>query len=740
MASGIVLATSHDDNITFLTPPARPYTVVTDSSLYQLAMQSDVTVLQLRAINRGSLDRRETLKAGESLLLPATSPLFTHENTDTPIPSNLPELGMGNAPVPKGSPSVEEMKAIESVQLVGRQNWNDMTSDQAKEQAEGLAKGWANSLILSPLQKKTQDLLEQFGKAQLNLNVDDKGRLKNTTASLFTPWYENDEITVFSQLGVHSQDTRTIGNIGTGIRFDRIYWLWGVNVFLDQDISRAHTRGAVGAELWADNLKFAANYYRPLSGWKDSKDFDDYLERPAEGFDVRMQGYLPAYPQLGASAVYEQYFGDEVALFGKDNLQKNPYAVTLGIDYTPISLLTLKISHKQGQSGKSENNAELQLNYQLGTPLKMQLDPDAVIAARSLKGSRHDLVDRNYDIVLEYKEKDGLFELDLASVPSELLEGDNYIMQPLVNSKYRITEVTWNGDVKPLSIVATQGVDNPQGWSITLPAWDSNLNATNRYHLSITLANEKGRRITSNTVEVVVGQHRQGILELEGQGEKPASGLAEDAIRLASYLIDHQGKKISDPTLVPKWIVKDTAGGVVPVVKGDSCPIDEQGRPKTCVREKLSEIQVREGITHYIRELVSTVAAEFIVVADLGSYGISKAQKITFTANSAGMEVASAQILDSKGNDILSTHNAPLVGNEYTVKLFNAAGEDITALFPPEQLRWHLTGKGGLAGCDQSPGTEDTGVTGTRFTPRINSVSNSGVNCGDQGYGLKIVY
>ncbi|MDA5519192.1 inverse autotransporter beta domain-containing protein, partial [Yersinia intermedia] len=74
----------------------------------------------------------------------------------------------------------------------------------------------------------------------------------------------------------------------------------------------------------------------PLSGWKDSKDFDDYLERPARGFDVRFQGYLPAYQQLGASAVYEQYYGDEVALFGKDNLQKDPSAATIGVDYTPF--------------------------------------------------------------------------------------------------------------------------------------------------------------------------------------------------------------------------------------------------------------------------------------------------------------------------------------------------------------------------------------------------------------------
>ena len=33
--------------------------------------------------------------------------------------------------------------------------------------------------------------------------------------------------------------------------------------------------------------------------------------------------YLPR-PQLGASLMYEQYYGDEVGLFGKDKRQKDP--------------------------------------------------------------------------------------------------------------------------------------------------------------------------------------------------------------------------------------------------------------------------------------------------------------------------------------------------------------------------------------------------------------------------------
>ncbi|MDA5519164.1 inverse autotransporter beta domain-containing protein, partial [Yersinia intermedia] len=101
-----------------------------------------------------------------------------------------------------------------------------------------------------------------------------------------------------------------------------------------------------------------------------------------------------------------------------------------------------------GKDGKNNTEVGLQVSYQLGTPLEKQLDPGNVAAMRSLKGSRYDLVDRNYDIVLEYKDKASL-ALDLAAVPMNLLEGDIYMMKPLVRSKYKITGVTWNGDAVP---------------------------------------------------------------------------------------------------------------------------------------------------------------------------------------------------------------------------------------------------------------------------------------------------
>lgn len=47
----------------------------------------------------------------------------------------------------------------------------------------------------------------------------------------------------------------------------------------------------------------------------------------------------------------------------------------------------------------------LAVNYEINTPWKKQIDPASVQAARTLAGSRMDLVDRNNNIVLEYRKR-----------------------------------------------------------------------------------------------------------------------------------------------------------------------------------------------------------------------------------------------------------------------------------------------------------------------------------------------
>lgn len=715
--------------------PVQSYTVKTDTRIAELAHQSGLSVSALRHLNPSITAQQDSLRAGKHIFLPVSSPLFppVHAVADT-----LPELGSDKSSHSQPNTGGIEQNLAQLGKTVGSQDWKHITGEQVKQDASD----WVKNKAESSLQQEAQDLLGKFGKAQVSINVDDKGNFSQSSASLLTPIYDQGKTLVFSQAGVHNQDGRIIGNVGVGQRYDLADhgWLLGYNAFFDHDFSRNHNRLGLGAEAWTDNLKLAGNYYMPLSGWKDSPDFVDYQERPARGFDVRAQGYLPAYPQLGASLVYEHYYGNEVALFGKDNLQKNPSAVTVGVDYTPIPLVTLKASHKQGQGGKQENEANISLNYQIGTPLEKQLSPDAVAASRSLKGSRYDLVDRNYDIVLEYREKQVL-SVDLAAVPSSLLEGDSYIMHPVVNSKYAITSIRWNGDNVPLSLKATQGNLNPQGWQITLPAWDSTPGASNIYHLSVTVTDEHNHEQTSNVVDILVGQQRSGELTILGVSSAPSSGLSTDVIHLVSQVVDQHNQPVEDKNIKPVWSITDTkTGKQVPLVDASECPLNGGNIEQPCMRVLSRDVTPVNGIDQYHLDLVSTLAGEFSVITDFGPYGKSRPVTIHFSPTGPESTIARTEIIAPDGSDLLQTHAHPLVGETYRVRFYNKANVNITGAIPPDSVHWVLDSTQTNPQCSPPKKDVDTGVTGYTFIPRTNTMSNSTAACGDQGYGIKVVY
>src|SRR5690606_7289983 len=103
------------------------------------------------------------------------------------------------------------------------------------------------------------------------------------------------------------------------------------------------------------------------------------------GFDVRAEGFLPFYPALGGNVMYEQYFGDEVGLFGPQNRQKNPKAFTVGLTYQPVPALSFNVNHKMGQDGMKATNGKLTFKYQIGVPWHKQFDPSLVGPSRKLE-------------------------------------------------------------------------------------------------------------------------------------------------------------------------------------------------------------------------------------------------------------------------------------------------------------------------------------------------------------------
>lgn len=273
-----------------------------------------------------------------------------------------------------------------------------LSSGNVSAAGANMASGYAGDSV--------EKWLSQFGTARVQLNVDDKGNWDDSAIDFLAPLYDSKKAMLFTQLGLRAPDDRVTGNFGLGVRtFYSENWMFGANVFFDDDFTGDNRRIGLGGEAWTNYLKLSANTYLGTTDWHSSRDFDDYYEKPADGFDVRAEGYLPAYPQLGAKVMYEQYYGDKVALFDKDDLQSNPSAITVGMSYTPVPLITAAVDYRRGQDSMDETHFGINFRYNFGQTLSQQLSSSEVQNLRSLAGSRYDLVERNNEIVLQYKQK-----------------------------------------------------------------------------------------------------------------------------------------------------------------------------------------------------------------------------------------------------------------------------------------------------------------------------------------------
>ncbi|TKI04986.1 inverse autotransporter beta domain-containing protein [Martelella alba] len=340
--------------------------------------------------------------------------------------------------------------------------------------------------------------LSQFGTAQVQLNLDENFSLKDSAADVLVPLYDTPTSTVFSQLGVRNKDDRNTANLGVGVRTQRGNWLYGVNTFYDYDMTGNHHRMGVGAEAWTDYLKLSTNGYFGLSNWRQSRDFADYKERPANGFDLRAEAWLPTHPQLGGKLMYEQYLGDSVALFGKDNRQKDPYALTANINYTPIPLLTVGAEHRAGKGGINDSAINFQLNYRLGESFRSHLDPSKVAASRQLANSRYDLVSRNNHIVLDYQQQASI-RLTLPATLSGA-GGETLMVTANVSAQNGLDRVEWDA----AALIAAGGAvsqSSTQSLAVTLPP-HSGIAGTDTYTLRAVAYDGKGN--ASNRASTVV--------------------------------------------------------------------------------------------------------------------------------------------------------------------------------------------------------------------------------------------
>ncbi|EKJ3290717.1 inverse autotransporter adhesin YeeJ [Escherichia coli] len=456
-----------------------PYTLGALESAQSVAERFGISVAELRKLNQFRTFARgfDNVRQGDELDVPAQ----VSENNLTTPPGN----SSGNL----------EQQIASTSQQIGSLLAEDMNS----EQAANMARGWASSQASGAM----TDWLSRFGTARITLGVDEDFSLKNSQFGFLHPWYETPDNLFFSQHTLHRTDERTQINNGLGWRHFTPTWMSGINFFFDHDLSRYHSRAGIGAEYWRDYLKLSSNGYLRLTNWRSAPELDnDYEARPANGWDVRAEGWLPAWPHLGGKLVYEQYYGDEVALFDKDDRQSNPHAITAGLNYTPFPLMTFSAEQRQGKQGENDTRFAVDFTWQPGSAMQKQLDPNEVAARRSLAGSRYDLVDRNNNIVLEYRKKE-LVRLTLTD-PVTGKSGEVKSLVSSLQTKYALKG--YNVEATALEAAGGKVVTTGKDILVTLPGYrfTSTPETDNTWPIEVTAEDVKGNFSNREQSMVVV--------------------------------------------------------------------------------------------------------------------------------------------------------------------------------------------------------------------------------------------
>ncbi|HGE5396691.1 TPA: Ig-like domain-containing protein [Escherichia coli] len=522
-AQGVINAATHlqvPAQIAIANANTVPYTLGALESAQSVAERFGISVAELRKLNQFRTFARgfDNVRQGDELDVPAQ----VSENNLTPPPGN----SSGNL----------EQQIASTSQQIGSLLAEDMNS----EQAANMARGWASSQASGVM----TDWLSRFGTARITLGVDEDFSLKNSQFDFLHPWYETPDNLFFSQHTLHRTDERTQINNGLGWRHFTPTWMSGINFFFDHDLSRYHSRAGIGAEYWRDYLKLSSNGYLRLTNWRSAPELDnDYEARPANGWDVRAEGWLPAWPHLGGKLVYEQYYGDEVALFDKDDRQSNPHAITAGLNYTPFPLMTFSAEQRQGKQGENDTRFAVDFTWQPGSAMQKQLDPNEVAARRSLAGSRYDLVDRNNNIVLEYRKKE-LVRLTLTD-PVTGKSGEVKSLVSSLQTKYALKG--YNVEATALEAAGGKVVTTGKDILVTLPPYrfTSTPETDNTWPIEVTAEDVKGNFSNREQSMVVV--------------QAPALSQKDSSVSLSTQTLSAD----SHSTATLTFIAHDAAGNPV---------------------------------------------------------------------------------------------------------------------------------------------------------------------------------
>ena len=139
-----------------------------------------------------------------------------------------------------------------------------------------------NALATAMSEKATGESLKH-----ISVSVFNNGNKTGGEATAVIKLNEGESNVVFNQISISRVDGRNTANIGLGYRTlsDNETWLYGANLFLDNEISSGHKRWGLGAETLSNTVSVRANYYKALT---DTRIFKGISETALDGFDYTL--------------------------------------------------------------------------------------------------------------------------------------------------------------------------------------------------------------------------------------------------------------------------------------------------------------------------------------------------------------------------------------------------------------------------------------------------------------------
>lgn len=583
--------------------------------------------------------------------------------------------------------------------------WGVLGSSSPRERGVEMATGYASGVA----NQAVQDWLSQYGNARFSFSTQGTG-----SADLLLPLMDTPDYLLYTQAGVRRGDDRTTGNFGLGGRFFTPDWMFGVNAFYDNDFTGNNRRLGLGVEAWRDYLKLSANSYMRLSDWRQSPlhESRDYDERPANGFDVRAEGWLPAWPQLGGKLMYEHYQGKDVALSGDFNSRRNnPSAVTAGLSYTPFPLLKVGVEHREG-SGTGDTTLNLDFSYRFGVPWSEQINPQMVGAIRTMAGTRYDLVDRNYDIVLQYRKQE-LISLSIGADKNPGYTGESVTLTATARSKYGLARVDWSAPELlaaggALTPVAKDGsvvrVDLPSVVSPKVPLRARKVTAGDQFIIEGVAHDREGNEARA-TLELNVVRSTRGITARLVSNRSAADGRMVNTVEVEATDSDTQlalaGEEVE---LVFTYADGPEKGKVLDT---QTVKTDEQGK---AVAEVSSRLAARVSVAVRLKSNGnSTGIDDMVFVADNAT---AKPGEPVVDVAEAGRAVADGRSGVTLTFPVTDANGNPVTGQEVTITTTNGAKPERVVVTTDEQGNAAITVTSTVAG-----------ATTVTATVKVNGVS-----------------